>query len=335
MRQPALMRRVGALLGKAHLSPPSHSLDEWSQVQGWRRLFLPSDFRLQALVCHEETRECHEFTTEYLSLRENRRVATLQVGEARKYHGVLSYHPQEFRNHRVTLIENEEKVQCSRCKGKGRTDCSPEVRCPSCKGRRTRIDFCFTCGGSGRAGQDQKEQCWSCRGRGTRSEDCAACAGVYTGSTGRVRCNRCGGVGWVVCRTCSGAGEKVQARLVTRNYTYSTDSRFRLEGLDTSGLTNGLAARHFKPVAGDLVHRELQAPAHAGVILQRLSIFSYAVELRTYRYRGTRFFLSRISSGKGARVVTKNLPWSRPRVATACILVAVALAALSTALLVS
>lgn len=335
MRQTALKRRVGALLGKTHLSPPSRAHDEWGQFDWWRRLLLPTDFRSQALVCQEESLECREFVTERLSLRESRKAATLQVSEAQKLQRDLDYHPQEFRNQRITLIENEEKVKCSRCRGKGRTDCSPQVRCPNCKGRRTRIDFCFTCGGSGRAGQDQKEQCWACRGRGTRSEDCPACAGVYSGSTGRVRCNRCGGAGWVVCRTCAGAGEKVRATLVTRCYTCSSDHQFQPGSLNVDPFKSGVTAQHFKSVRGDLVRREFQTPPSTAVVLQRLSIFSYLVELRTCRYRNTEFCLTRISSGSGARVVSRNLPWSRARAAAAGIMCALVVAALSAALLVS
>ena len=335
MRQIALKRRVGALFGRIHLPPAMPVSDEWSQIEWWRRLFLPSDFKQHAVLTSEEILECRQFATEYLSLKESRRVATLQVSEARKYHRDLGCHPQEFRNQRVTFIEDEETLKCNRCRGKGRIDCSPEVRCPSCKGRRTRIDFCFTCSGSGRAGQDQKEQCWACRGRGTRSEDCAACAGVYGSSTGRVKCNRCGGLGWVICRPCAGAGEKVRARLVTRDYRRFTEDHFRLGSLDMDQYKNGLTLQHVKSVKGDLDKRELQTPASAGVVLQRLSEFSCAVSLRTYGYRDTRFYVNRISSGGGARVVTSNLPWSRPKAAAMSVLTAIVLAAISTALLLT
>ena len=328
MRQIALKRRVGALFGRTHLLTATGVSDEWSQLAWWRRMLLPADFKGQVQLCQEETLECRKFTTEYLLLKESQKVATIQSREARTYHRDLDHHPREFRNQRLTFIANEEKLKCSRCGGRGRTSCSPEVRCPSCKGRRTRVEFCFTCGGSGRAGQNQNEQCWSCRGRGTRSEDCAACAGVYSSSTGRVTCRRCGGMGWVVCRTCAGAGEKVRARLVTRNYTCSAVYRLRLGCMDAGRLKNGLARRHFKSLTGDLVHRELQAPSNASTISQRLSVFSYAVNLRTYRYKETDFYVNCISSRNGDKSVSSRVPWSKGKLSLAASLSFLALSAL-------
>ncbi len=315
MLQVSLKRKVSALLGKRHLSPTTQVSNEWSRIEWWRRMFLPADFTSQALLYRVENLECRKFATEYLSLKESQRFATVKVNEARKYQRDLHFRPQEFKNQRITFIENEEKLKCKRCKGKGRIDCSPEVPCPSCRGRRTRTQFCFSCAGRGRAGQDSQEQCWACRGRGTRSDDCATCAGVFSGSTGRVRCNRCGGSGWVVCRSCAGAGEKVRAKLIIRNYTCSTEYHFRLDGLGTDQFRNGLAPKHFKSMLGDLVHQGFDKPSSATVLLQRLSAFSYAVESKTYRYKGADFYLNRISSGNGDKFVTKDLPWSKPKLA--------------------
>ena len=261
-------------------------------------------------------------------------MATIKAGEARTYRRDMDNHPQEFRNQQITFIDKEEKLKCGRCKGKGRTDCSPDVPCPSCKGRRTRNEFCFTCGGSGRAGQDQKEQCWSCRGRGTRSEDCAACAGVYSGSTGRVKCNRCGGSGWLVCRTCAGAGEKVRARLTTRLYTCSEESHYRLGILGTDRFKNGLVPRHFASISGDLVHLEFQTSANETVVLQRLGVYRYAVASRICRYKETEFYVNRIATTHGVKFVTCNLPWSRPRLISAGVIGALAICLLASLLLV-
>ena len=334
MRQIALKKRVDAWIGKKHLPPAAHAFNDWSGLEWWRRLFLPADFEALTILRREENLECRAFVTEHLTVRENCRTATISAGEARKYHRNPDHHPREFRNRRITFIENEKKLQCNRCKGKGKMDCSAEVRCPSCKGRRTRSEFCFSCGGTGRAGQDHKEPCWSCRGRGIRSEDCAACAGVYSTSTGRVRCGRCGGAGWVVCRACAGAGEKVRATLITRRYSHSTARRYQLEGLGAGMFGNGLAPHHFESTPGYLVHREYQAPTGPAVIMQRLGVYSYPVESRTYRYKGVDFYVNRIATGNGARLVTKNLPRSRPRLAAACILGTLLLSALSAALLV-
>ena len=335
MRQTRLKSRVSAFLGRKHPSPTSRVSDEWSRIEWWRRLLLPADFASQVHFCRQENLEYRKFTTEYLTLRESQKVATIKAGEARTYSRNLSNHPREFSNQRITLIENEAKLRCHRCRGKGKIDCSPEVPCPSCKGRRTRNDFCFTCGGSGRAGQDHKEQCWSCRGRGTRSEDCATCAGVYSSSTGRVRCKRCGGAGWVVCRSCAGAGEKVRATLVTRKYTCSTEYHFLLAGLRPDQFSNGLTPHHFKTIPGYLVHREFRAPSSDAVILQRLGVYSYPVESKTYRYKGAEFYVNRIATGNGARLVSSNLPWSLPKLISAGVFGSLAVCLLAALLLVS
>ena len=311
MLQVALKRKVSALLGKRYLSPTTHVSNEWGRIEWWRRMFLPADVSSQAFPCHEENLECREFVTEAVSVQEKQKLVTLRVGETQKYRRDPDCCPQEFRNQRITFIADEEKVKCNRCKGKGKIDCSPEVPCPNCKGRRTRNDLCFSCKGSGRAGQDQREECWACRGRGARSEDCAACANVYSGSTGRVRCKRCGGSGWVVCRSCAGAGERVRAKLIIRNYTCSTDYQFRLDGLGPAQFRNGLAPNHFKSLPGNLVHQETQTPSKATAISQRLSVFSYRVESSTYSYKGADFHLNQISSDSGARLVTNRLPWSQ------------------------
>ena len=316
------------MFGRTHFWASAGVFDEWGQLAWWRRILLPTDFKVQVLLCREETLECRKFTTEYLLVKESQKIAIIQSREARTYHRDLDHYPREFRNQRFTFITNEEKLECSRCGGRGSANCSPEVRCPSCKGRRTRVDFCFTCGGSGRAGLNQSEQCWSCRGRGIRSEDCAACAGVYSSSTGRVTCNRCGGMGWVVCRFCSGSGEKVRAKLITRDFTCSADYHLQLGSVDEGRLKNGLAKRHFKSLTGNLAHRELQAPSNAATVSQRLSVFSYAVNLRTYRYKETDFYVNRIYSRNGDKSVTSNVPWSKSKLSLAGGLSFLALSAL-------
>ena len=329
MRQIESKRKGVTAVGKRHQAPTARGFNDMGRIEWWRRIFLPADFASQASLCQEENLECRKLSTEYLTVKESHKTATIKAGEARTYHHGLDYHPREFRNQRITFIEDEEKLECNRCKGKGKIDCSPEVRCPSCKGRRTRVEFCFTCGGSGRAGQDQKEQCWSCRGRGTRSEDCGACAGVYSGSTGRMRCNRCGGSGWVVCRACAGAGEKVRGKLITRDYSFATEHHFQMGELGTDQFRGGLAPRHFKAIPGNLVRQDFQQPGTSKVVLQRLSVFSYAVESKTYSYKSGDFYLNRISSGNGDRFVATYLPWSRPKLGLAGILAALAVGALS------
>ena len=334
MRQIVLKKRVGSWIGRRPLPPAARVFDVWRGVGWWQRLLLPSDFASQAILCQEENLECRRLLTEYLSVSESRRIATLRVGEAREYGWDSPSHPSEFRNRRITFIENEERLKCNRCRGKGRIDCSPDVPCPSCRGRRIRNDFCFTCGGSGRAGQDQKEQCWSCGGRGTRSEDCAACSGIYSGSTGRVRCQRCGGAGWVVCRACAGAGEKLRVRLATRHYTCSAERHYQLGGLAADRFKNGLAPRHFGSFPGRLSFQEYQTPEGGTVVMQRLSVSCYAVASRIYRYRETDFWVNRISADDSVKFVTGNLPWSKPRLAAASIVGAMFIGFLATSFLV-
>ena len=324
MRQIALKTRLGALLGHKHSPADIRSSRELTHVEWWRRWFLPSDFWSQVELCSRDSVHCRKFLTEYLSVRERRRVATVRVGDTQNYRRELDYHPEDFRNQRVTLIENEERISCGPCKGQGTIDCSPEMPCPNCKGRRTRKDYCFSCGGSGRSGAEGKEVCWPCGGRGIRSEGCAACADVYSSSTGRVRCGRCGGAGWVLCRRCAGAGAKVRANLVFRKYSLSTEVHYRMGGLEAGKFRYGLAPRHFRSLPGKLVKRETLSPASATAPVQRVSEFCYGVEVRTFRYKGSEFHLNRIDSSGGARRVWSNLPWSSPRLAFAGVLSAVA-----------
>jgi len=98
---------------------------------------------------------------------------------------------------------------------------------------------------------------------------------------------------------------------------------------------NGLSPRHFVSFSGHLSLQELQTPEGGAVVMQRLSVFSYAVESRTYRYKGADFYLNRISSGNGARLATANLPLSKCKLASTVIAGALVLAALPALLLVS
>lgn len=333
MRQIALKSRLVALLWQRNSPADAPGSSHGNHVEWRRRWFLPSDFWSRIELCSQDSFDCRKYLTEYLSVRERRRVATIRVGDAQNYRRDPDYRPEDFRNQRVTLLENEERVSCARCKGQGRIDCSPEMPCPNCKGRRTRKDYCFSCGGSGRSGAEGKEACWTCGGRGIRSEGCAACADVYSGSTGRVRCGRCGGTGWVLCRRCAGAGATVRATLVLREYRLFTEVHFRMGGLEPDKFRYGLAPKHFRNMPGNLVKRETLAPATATAAVRRVSEFSYGVEVKTFRYKGAEFHLNRIVSNDGARRVSSNLPWSGPRLAFAGVLSATAIAALAAFLL--
>ena len=333
MRQIALKTRLVALLGHWHSAGDTRGSSQGNPVEWWRRWLLPSDFWSRVELCSRDSVECRKYLTESLSVRERRRVATVRVGDAQNYRRGLDYRPEDFRNQRVTLLEESEKVSCGPCKGQGRIDCSPEMPCPNCKGRRTRKDYCFSCGGSGRSGAEGKEVCWTCGGRGIRSDGCAACADVYSGSTGRVRCGRCGGAGWVLCRRCAGAGARVRANLVLRKYSRSTEVHFQLGGLEPDKFRYGLAPKHFRNLPGNQVRQETQAPAAGTAALQRVTEFSYGVEVKTFRYKGAEFHLNRIASNGGARRVSSNLPWSSPRLTLAGALSATAVTVLATFLL--
>ena len=327
MRQIALKIRFSALKVPRSSPGAAQGLGQWNDIEGWRRWFLPSDFWLRVESVREESLDCRKYLTESLKVSERRKVATVKVGDAQNYRRDLDYLPEEFKNRRVTFVEDEERITCGRCREQGRIDCSPEMPCPNCKGRRTRKDYCFSCGGSGRSGRDGNEECWTCGGRGIRSEGCAACADVYSGSTGRVRCGRCGGTGWVVCRRCAGAGVKVRANLVIRRYRPATEVHYRLGGLEVDRFRCGLAPKHFGTLPGNLVSQETLTPLGATVALQRSSEFSYGVEVRTFRYKGAEFYLNRIDSAGETRLVASNLPWSKPRLALAGFLGAIAVCA--------
>ncbi len=314
--------------------PASPVSGEWGDVPRWRRWFLPSDFVRHAALQREETREYRRLLTECLVVKESHRTAIIRPDRAPKYGKGDHPHPEEFRKQRFTIIECAERVRCARCLGRGRKDCSPDTRCPNCRGRRTRIEFCFACGGSGRAGMEQKEQCWACRGSGSRSEDCAVCAGVLTGSAGRVRCKRCGGAGWVVCRRCAGAGVLLRARLTTRRYSRHTRESCLPQQGDYFPTLDSRLSRRLRSMPGELVSREFQTPSGTAVALERVSIFSYRVETRTYCYKDREFRLHRIFGANGPSTVTGMLPWSGPRLAWAGVGSIILLSTLAALLLV-
>ena len=327
MRQTVLKKKVSALMGSRPLPTAAQSLGEWNHIEGWRRWLLPSDFRSQVESLRGESLECRKYLTESLTVSEKRRVATVKVGDSQKYRRDLDYCPEDFRSQRITFVKDETKERCDRCRGQGKIDCSPEMPCPNCKGRRTRKDYCFSCGGSGRSGMDGKEECLTCGGRGIRSEGCAACADVYSGSTGRVRCSRCGGIGWVLCRRCDGAGVKLRADLVIRRYRAYAEVHYRLGGLEVDRSGFGLEPKHFNSLPGKLVCQEMLTPSPPKVALQRTGEFSYRVEVRTFRYKGTEFHVNRIEFDGGTRLVTSNLPWSKSRLVLAGLLGAIAVCA--------
>jgi len=134
-------------------------------------------------------------------------------------------------------------------------------------------------------------------------------------------------MGWVVCRGCDGAGVKLRADLVIRRYRAYAEVHYRLGGLEVDRSRFGLDPKHFNSLPGKLVRQEMLTPSAARVALQRTSEFSYGVEVRTFRYKGAEFHVNRIESGGEARLVTRNLPWSKSKLVLAGFLGAAAVCA--------
>ncbi len=248
---------------------------------------------------------------------------------------------------------------CGSCGGSGKR----QENCGSCGGRGKHENKCGTCGGGGVTGRGGSGAgpCYSCGGSGKHSRDCGSCSGGKItrncsrcsggkvtcdrcGGRGRVgcdrcnrsgilTCNRCNGSGSVICRTCDGAGELVKGDIITRKFSCSTDLTYRLSGLATNEFKNGLAARHFESITGDLVREELQTPASRDLVLQRQTLHSYDVLSHRYSYEGAEFWLNRITSSNGLKYVALDMPFSKTRAAIAGAAFVIAMAAVSALLI--
>ena len=93
----------------------------------------------------------------------------------------------------------------------------------------------------------------------------------------------------------------VHGNLITRKFSRSTERTYRLTGLPAGEFKNGLAAKHFASMPGDLVLEEFQTPATSDIVYQKHSAHTYDVLSHHYTYGDSRFCLNRITSGGGPR----------------------------------
>ena len=115
----------------------------------------------------------------------------------------------------------------------------------------------------------------------------------------------------MTCDRCGGSGRLVHGKLITRKFSCSTDRTYQLTGLAADEFKNGLAAKHFKSMPGDLALEEFQNPATDDIVYQRQSVHTYDVLSHHYTYRDAPFSLNRITSGSALKYVTSGVPWSR------------------------
>lgn len=316
---------------------PDALISEWHGKAWLQRMFLPGDFLENVSKLAEENMVCRKTTMDYMVMSDQVESKALKTNDTLKYSTDEDYRPQEFKNETLKIITDAVRVRCYGCSGRGEVSCgscsgSGEVRCdttmncPSCGGSGRREINCGGCGGSGQVsiagGRFGSENCSSCGGSGKGTSSCGSCNGGKVtcsrcGGRGRVICNRCSGSGEVACGQCDGTGELVEANIITRKFKRSTTLAHQLTGLAADEFKNGLAAKHFKSPAGDLIHQEYQTPATNDIVLQRQSIHSYDVLSHRYAFEDAEFWLNRISSGDGVKYAPAGLPFSRIRMAVA------------------
>lgn len=288
-----------------------------------------------------ETLACHRTTMEFLTMSDQEQDRSLKLGETKGYSTDLDYRPSEFKNETRRIMTDAAYIKCSGCSGVGRVtcgscsgdgwvSCSTTMSCSRCNGSGKLRDDCGACGGSGRvpkmvqgrygAFQDGTTSCSSCGGRGGHERSCGSCSGGRAtcskcSGRGRVNCGRCGTSGEVRCDRCDGVGELVSARIITRKFAASTQFTFQLSGLAADQFKNGLAAKHFNSMTGDLASQQFEPPGSAETVLQRRSLHSYDVLSGRYAYNDREFYLNRITAGGRTKYVTAGLPLSWKKIA--------------------
>ena len=297
-------------------------LDEWRGQAWWQRLLLPGDFMDKVTLEEEEALTCHQTTIEYLTMSDVVEAETMKVKDSESYSTDLGYRPSEFKNETCDIITDAVSIRCQRCSGSGRVACG---RCSgdgwvSCSTTMS----CKRCNGSGKQ--------WNSYGRGRRDSPCGSCIG------GKVTCNKCGGRGSVICgrcRTtgkvqcgrCDGEGQLVSANVTYRKFTASAEFTHQLSNLAADQFKNGLAAKHFKSITGDLAFQQFEPPSSGEIVLQRRSVHSYDVLSCRYAYNDKKFYLNRITGGGSTKYATAGLPLSGKKIAiTAAVVCALVLA---------
>ena len=319
---------------------PDPLISEWHKKAWLKRMFLPGDFLQQVSKIREETMVCQKTTMDYLVMTDEVANKTIKSKETRKYSIDENYRPKEFKNETLKIITNavqsgcsgcsgSGKGRCGKCSGSGASRCNKRMNCRLCRGSGQREEGCRHCGGAGQVSRgrwgrhgniDEYEHCSRCGGRGRRRTRCGHCRRGKVncdrcGGRGRIVCDRCSGSGTTVCGRCDGMGVLVEANIITRKFRRSTDLTHQLTGLAADEFKNGLAAKHFSSLTGDLIHQGSQTPASNDIVLQRQSVHSYNVLSHRYSFDNAEFWLNRISSGNGSKYATSALPLSRTRVA--------------------
>ena len=332
-------------------------LDEWHGQAWWQRLLLPGDFMDKVTLEEEEALTCHQTTIEYLTMSDVVEAETMKVKDSKFYSTDLGYRPSEFKNETCDIITDavsircpkcsgSGRITCGRCSGDGRVNCSVTTSCSACNGSGKRSDSCGRCDGSGKVDKPvtrygrgnfdrtawTRSSCPSCDGRGRHDSPCASCIG------GKVTCNKCGGrgsvncgqcrtTGKVQCGRCDGEGQLVSANVIYRKFTASAEFTHQLSNLAADQFKNGLAAKHFKSITGDLAFQQFEPPSSGEIVLQRRSVHSYDVLSCRYAYNDKEFYLNRITGGGSTKYATAGLPLSGKKIAiTAAVVCALVLA---------
>ena len=113
----------------------------------------------------------------------------------------------------------------------------------------------------------------------------------------------------------------MSANVVYRKFTASAEFTHQLGNLAADQFKNGLTAKHFKSITGDLESRQFEPPSSAEVVIQRRSGHSYDVLSCRYVYNDKEFYLNRITGGGNTKYATAGLPLSGKKVAITAVVV--------------
>ena len=112
-------------------------------------------------------------------------------------------------------------------------------------------------------------------------------------------------------------GKLVQADVITRKFSCSTELTYQLSGLGENEFKNGLDGKHFKSMEEDLIYQQFQPPGDPSTVLEQKSVHSYDVLSHQYSYGGSSFCLNRITSGDNLKYLASGVPLSKTRTAIA------------------
>ena len=212
--------------------------DQWMNQRGWRNPFMPwrSNARWKPGVT--KTISAGRTKVQEMALEEKGEEKEILPDDVDGYSRETDYVPPEFKNERITVLEDYSVVNCGGCRGSGKLACPEEQRCGSCGGKGSTRRHCRNCLGKGTETRTSRTShkdtgvlwdtewgssstthevdCRSCEGSGWISETCGSCRG-----TGAVRCSKCKGRGYVTCKRCKGGGEVVEAILLQRRFKTS------------------------------------------------------------------------------------------------------------------